>query len=130
MEAKKPLLSLFNFFNMNRKKHLLDATGARPGRLATQIARLLMGKHKVSYVPYRDMGDKVVVINVNGVVFSGKKLDQKEYLHHSMHPGGLKAKPVKTVLKEDPREVIRHAVSKMIPKNKLRGARLQRLNFK
>ena len=115
---------------MNRKKHILDATGARPGRLATQIATLLTGKHKVSYVPYRDMGDKVVVINADKIVFSGKKIDQKDYKHHSMHPGGLKSTPVKKVLAEDPTKVIIHAVARMIPKNNTRTARMRRLHFK
>lgn len=103
---------------MNRTKYTIDATSLRPGRLATQIAGILMGKHKVSYVPYKDVGDKVVITNVDKIVFSGKKLDQKDYKHHSMHPGGLKSTPVKKVIIEDPKKVIIHAVAKMIPKIK------------
>ncbi len=115
---------------MSRKKHIIDATGGRPGRLATQIARILIGKHKVSYVPYRDNGDKVIVTNVKNLAFSGKKIDKMDYKRHSMYPGGLKVTPVKKIIAEDPAEVIRHAVAKMIPKNKLRTARLRRLSFK
>ena len=115
---------------MNRKKHILDATSAHPGRLATQIAWLLMGKHKVSYVPHVDCGDKVVITNVDKIFFTGKKIDQKQYRHHSMHPGGLKETPAKKVMTEDPAEVVRHAVAKMLPKNKMRSKRLLRLSFK
>ncbi len=116
--------------SIKRKKHELDATNQAPGRLATKIATLLSGKHKASFVPHRDMGDKVVVINADKVLFTGKKLDQKEFLHHTMHPGGLKRVPVKKVMAEKPEDVIRHAVVKMLPKNKLREARLLRLSFK
>ncbi len=115
---------------IKRTKYVLDATRERPGRLATKIATLLIGKHKVSYEPHLDNGDKVQIINADKILFSGKKLDQKEYKHHSMHPGGLKIKPAKTMLAEKPAEVIRHAVEKMLPKNKLREARLRRLSFK
>ncbi len=115
---------------ITRTKYVLDATRQSPGRLATKIAGLLMGKHKVSYEMHLDNGDKVVVENASKLLFTGKKLDQKEYKHHTMHPGGLKSKPAKTMLAEDPTDVIRHAVVKMLPKNKLREARLRRLTFK
>lgn len=114
----------------HHKVQTIDALGKRPGRLATQIATFLMGKHKAIYEPHVDRGDKVVVLNADKVVFTGKKLVQKEYKHHSMHPGGLKTVPVKKVLKENPVEVIQHAVSKMLPRNSFRTARLRRLSFK
>lgn len=114
---------------MSHHKQEIDAAGQTPGRLATRIATLLMGKHKVSYVTHLDKGDKVVVLNADKIVFTGKKLDQKVYRHHSMHPGGLKETPAKQVM-EDPKEVIRHAVEKMLPKNKLRPDRMNRLHFK
>ncbi len=114
----------------NRKKHEIDATGSAPGRLATSIATFLIGKHKASYTPHIDAGDKVIVTNADKIVFTGKKLAQKEYKHHSMHPGGLKRIPAKKLLTESPEEVIRHAVSKMLPRNKHRTARLRRLSFK
>lgn len=118
---------------MGRIKHHkfeIDATGMAPGRVATKAATILMGKHKVNYSLYLDKGDKVVILNSDKVVFTGKKIDQKVYRHHSMHPGGLKETPAKQVIKEDPREAIRHAVEKMLPKNKLRSDRMNRLHFK
>ncbi len=117
---------------MPRTKHHkqeIDATGQAPGRLATRIAALLMGKHKPTYELHIDKGDKVVVSNADKIVFTGKKIEQKMYRHHSMHPGGLKEIPAKKML-EDRREVIRHAVEKMLPKNKLRAGRMNRLHFK
>lgn len=115
---------------MSHKKQEIDATGMRPGRLATKIAGLLMGKHKPTYDPHIDNGDAVTIINADKIVFSGKKLEQKEYVHHTMHPGGLKSVPTKKVLAEDPSAVILHTVEKMLPKNKLRPGRLLRLRFK
>lgn len=113
-----------------RDKIVIDAAGGRPGRLATQIAKILMGKHKASYDPHLDKaGDKVIITNVSQMVLSGKKLEQKEYLHHTMHPGGLKSVSAKKIMKEDPAEALRHAVNKMLPKNKLRTARMLRLKF-
>src|SRR3989339_1960200 len=102
-----------------RKKIELNAAGQAPGRLATKIATILMGKHKVGYVPHIDQGDKVVVLNADKVYFTGKKLDQKIYRHHSMHPGGLKEIPAKKMM-ENPQSIILQAVNKMLPKNKLR----------
>jgi large subunit ribosomal protein L13 len=118
---------------MGRIKHHkveVDATGQAPGRLATKIAMMLMGKDKPNYELHLDKGNKVVVLNADKVVFTGKKVDQKIYRHHSMHPGGLKETPASKVIKEDPREVIRLAVMKMLPKNKLRADRIRRLQFK
>jgi len=101
-----------------------------PGRLATKIAMILMGKHKPTYTPHLDEGDKVVIENAALVHFTGKKIDQKLYRHHSNYPGGLKEAPAKKMLKEKPENVIRLAVIKMLPKNKLRDLRMQRLTFK
>lgn len=114
----------------NRKTIEIDATGQAPGRIATKIATILMGKHKVKYTPHLDLGDKVVVTNYDKVVFTGKKMDQKIYRHHSNHPGGLKEKQAKTLMAEKPEDVIRTAVAKMLPKNKLRDQRMIRLHFK
>lgn len=113
-----------------RKTTVFDATGQKPGRLATKIATALMGKHKATYEPNLDNGDKVVVENAAGIVLTGKKIDQKVFRHHSNYPGGLKEIPIKKIMKENPEEVIRHAVVKMLPKNKLRDKRLQRLTIK
>jgi large subunit ribosomal protein L13 len=115
---------------IKRHKIEIDAAGKAPGRLATQIAMILMGKTKVGYKTHIDSGDKVLISNVEQMHFTGKKLDNKVYRHHSMHPGGLKEKPAKMLFKDDPREVLRHAVARMLPKNKLRTARMLRLSFK
>lgn len=113
-----------------RKKYLIDASGKTPGRLATRIASILIGKHKPGYRVNVDSGDKVVVSNAAQIYFSGKKIYQKVYYRHTMHPGGLKITPAKQMMAEKPEEVIRHAVERMIPKNKLRSARMKRLTFK
>ena len=118
---------------MGRHKHHkqeIDAAGLAPGRVATMIANFLMGKHKPSFEMHQDHGDAVVVLNAEKAVFSGKKVDQKIYRHHSMHPGGLKEIPAKKIIAENPREVIRQAVEKMLPKNKLRVDRMKRIYFK
>jgi large subunit ribosomal protein L13 len=114
---------------IKRKKIEIDAAGKTPGRLAARIAMILMGKAKVGYRTHVDSGDKVIVVNVKDMHFTGKKIDQKVYRHHSMHPGGLKETPAKKMMTEKPEEVLRHAVSKMLPKNKLRTARMLRLSF-
>lgn len=115
---------------MSRHTHTIDATGQAPGRLATKIATLLIGKHKVDYTPRLDNGDKVVVTNADKIVFTGKKLDQKIYRHHSNYPGGLKEIPAKKLMRDKPQEIIRLAVIKMVPKNQLRDLRMRRLSFK
>lgn len=108
----------------------MDASGQAVGRLATQIAMALMGKNRPTYTPHIDNGDKVVILNVKEVKFTGKKIEQKQYRHHSMHPGGLKSKPAKDMMKESPEKAVLHAVAKMLPKNKLRPQRLLRVSFK
>lgn len=118
---------------MASKKHQrieIDASGLAPGRIATQVASYLIGKHRVSYTPHIDTGGAVVVTNADKAKFTGKKVVQKLYRHHTMHPGGLKEIPAKKIVKENPVEVIRHAVSKMLPRNKFRTQRLRRLSFK
>jgi large subunit ribosomal protein L13 len=116
----------------NHKHHKIeiDAAGIAPGRLASKVATLLMGKHKPSFESHQDHGDSVLILNAEQAVFTGKKLVQKIYRHHSMHPGGLKEEPINRVIKKDPREVIRLAISKMLPKNKMRVDRMKRVYFK
>lgn len=113
-----------------RDKFEIDAAGQSVGRIATQIAMALMGKNSPHYVAHLDRGDKVIVLNVKDVKFTGRKIEQKEYKHHSMYPGGLKIKTAKDVMKVNPREAVIHAVSRMLPKNKLRTQRLLRISFK
>lgn len=110
-----------------RKWHLINVSGKILGRATNEVARLLQGKHKVDYAPYIDSGDYVVVINAKKVALSGKKADVKKYSYYSGYPGGLRDVSFKMMLQNKPKEVIRHAVAGMLPKNKLRDRRLARL---
>ncbi|MFY9688301.1 MAG: 50S ribosomal protein L13 [Candidatus Acidiferrales bacterium] len=108
---------------------VVDAEGQVLGRLATRIARLLIGKDKASFTPSLDCGDHVVVINAELVRLTGNKIDQKIYRHHSGYPGGLKEIPIRRMLEKRPEEVIREAVLGMLPKNKLRARRAKKLRI-
>ncbi|CAG8660491.1 44461_t:CDS:2 [Gigaspora margarita] len=110
-----------------RAWHLVDAKQRILGRMAANIATTLMGKHKPIYDPASDCGDYVVVINSKEVAVTGKKAEQKVYRHHSGYPGGLKTISYKIMLEKKPDEIIRKAVSGMLPKNRLRYRRLNRL---
>lgn len=112
---------------IKRTWHLIDAKGKILGRLATQIAKILMGKDKPYYVANLDCGDYVVVINAAEVEVSGRKRKQKLYRRHSGYPGGFKETTFEKMIERDPRKIIRQAVSGMLPKNKLRDGRLARL---
>jgi large subunit ribosomal protein L13 len=98
---------------------LVDATGQGIGRLATQIAGYLLGKHKPIYTPGVEMGDFVVVINASKLQITGKRLDEKNYYHHSNYPGGLRTTNLRDQMKVHPERVIRAAVWGMLPHNKL-----------
>jgi len=106
---------------------VVDANGQVLGRLATRIARILIGKDKPQFTPHLDCGDHVVVINAERVRLTGNKIDQKIYRHHSGHPGGLKEIPIRRMMERQPAEVIREAVLGMLPKNKLRAKRAKKL---
>jgi len=111
-------------------KFKIDATDRPVGRVATEIAVILMGKNSPNYSPNVDNENRVIVLNTDKVKFTGKKLEQKVYYRHSLYPGGLKKTPVKKVLDSNPQEVIRIAVRNMLPNNRLRNNRLNRLSFK
>lgn len=115
---------------ITRNKIEIDATGVAAGRVATQVAMALRGKNKPNFVPHIDSGDFVTVINAGQIKFTGRKLVQKDYYHHSMYPGGLKTVSLKKVFAKDPTEVIRKAVYGMLPKNKLREGMMKRLTIK
>ena len=115
---------------IERKMHQIDATDKIAGRLATQIAILLMGKHKPSYRPHLDQGDSILVENVSKLKFSGKKLRQKNYYQPSTYPGGLKTIPLHKLFASRPNLVLKKMVYRMLPKNKLREAMIKRLTFK
>jgi len=115
---------------IKRTTHRIDATDQAPGRLASEIAFLLQGKNKPSFQPHVDMGDTVVVENVDKLKYTGKKLEQKVYYRHTNYPGGLKTTPLKKVAEENPAQVLEHAVKRMLPDNKLRKNRMKRLIIK
>jgi large subunit ribosomal protein L13 len=106
---------------------VVDAKDQVLGRLATKVARLLIGKDKPSFTPYLDSGDHVVVINADQIKMTGNKLEQKMYYSHSGYPGGLKEVPAKRVRQAKPEWVVREAVLGMLPKNKLRARRAKKL---
>jgi len=103
----------------NRSWFLIDADGKTVGRLATQAAMVLMGKNKPTYTPYIDMGDHVVIINAEKIVFTGNKLQDKLYRHHTGWPGGLKEVTAEKMLKRHPERILEMAIRGMLPKNKL-----------
>ena len=107
--------------------HLVDAKGKILGRLASDVARLLMGKDKVNYAPNLAGGDFVVVINASLIKVTGRKNEQKEYFSHSGYPGGEKVTSYEDMLDLKPQKVIFNAVKGMLPKNKLRDVMLKRL---
>jgi large subunit ribosomal protein L13 len=112
-----------------RKTHSIDATSRPLGRLASEIAIILRGKDKASFDPSKDEGDFVEITDCDKIKFTGKKLEQKVYYHHSNYPGGLKTKKVKDVFAKDPGEVLKKAVWGMLPKNKLRDRMIKRLKI-
>ena len=106
-----------------QKWFVVDANGAVLGRLASQIAHRLRGKHNPMFTPHTDTGDWVIVINAEKIVLTGRKIDQKMYYRHSGYIGGLKQMTAKELLEKKPEELVRSAVKGMLPKNKL-GRRL------
>ena len=114
---------------LNREIHQFDAAGKIAGRLASQVAVLLMGKHKATYSPHLDLGDIVEVSNINKLKFSGKKLEQKNYYFPSGYPGGIRKVTLKKFLNEKPEKLFFLMVKRMLPNNKLRTPRLKRLIF-
>ncbi|KAJ1996879.1 54S ribosomal protein L23, mitochondrial, partial [Coemansia thaxteri] len=107
--------------------HLVDARGQVLGRLGTQIAQTLMGKHKPIYDPASDCGDYVVVVNAKHVAVTGRKRELKLYRHHTGFPGGLKEITMAQLQQKNPEKIIEKAVSGMLPKNRLRKVRMERL---
>lgn len=102
-----------------RKWYIIDADGKTVGRLATEAARILMGKNKPTYTPYIDVGDHVVVVNAEKVVFTGNKWQDKVYRHHTGWPGGLKEITAQKQLQKHPERILQSAILGMLPKNKL-----------
>lgn len=118
---------------VERQKHTLDAAGQTPGRLAAQIATLLRGKHKTSWVTHVDMGDAVEVVNVEKMVFTGNKLENKVYRHHTGRPGGLREEKLSARISKGRKgyeAVVRNAVKGMLPTNSFRNEAMKRLTFR
>ncbi|OOB78586.1 MAG: 50S ribosomal protein L13 [Epulopiscium sp. Nuni2H_MBin001] len=108
-----------NAQNVEKQWYIVDAQGQTVGRLASQVASVLRGKHKPTYTPHVDCGDHVIIINADKVVFTGKKLDQKLYRRHSGYVGGLKETKARDVLNNHPERILMHAIKGMLPKNSL-----------
>lgn len=104
---------------VERKWYIIDAEGKTLGRVATEVATILRGKHKPTYTPHVDTGDFVIVINAEKVELTGKKLDQKFHTYHTGHIGGLKQVSYRRMLAEKPEKVMELAVKGMLPKNSL-----------
>jgi len=109
----------FRDSDIPQKWFLVDANGKTLGRIASQVARLLRGKHKPQFTPNADMGDFVVVVNAEKVQVTGKRAELKEYFHYTGYPGGDVFEKFKDVIKNHPERVIEHAVKGMIPHNRL-----------
>jgi large subunit ribosomal protein L13 len=114
---------------VSRNWHLVDADGQVLGRLATGIARLLMGKHKPTWTAHVDDGDHVVVINAGGIRVTGKKMTDKVYYRHSGYPGGLKSTTYGDMKARFPDRPLELAVKRMLPKNRHQSPRLRRLHI-
>ena len=112
---------------IERKWYIIDAAGKPVGRIATEAARLLRGKHKPTYTPNMDAGDHVIVINCAEAVFTGKKLDQKIYRSHSGYIGGMKEVSAKDMMANNPEKAMMLAVKGMLPHTKLGAAQLKKL---
>lgn len=102
-----------------RKWYVVDADGKTLGRMASEIASVLRGKHKPTYTPHVDCGDFVIVINADKVAFTGKKLDQKKYRWHTGYMGGLRERTARQMMETKPEEVVRLAIKGMLPKGPL-----------
>lgn len=112
---------------VERVWYVIDAEGKTLGRLATEVAKLLRGKHKPIYTPHVDTGDYVIVVNADKVILTGRKLDQKLYRRHSQYPGGLKEVTYRDLFKKKPTWPVYLAVKGMLPKNSLGRKMLKKL---
>ena len=113
---------------IERKWYVVDAEGKTLGRLASEVARVLRGKHKPIFTPHMDTGDYVIVVNADKVKVTGRKLAQKIYYHHSEYVGGMKETTLKEMLADKPERVIELAVKGMLPKGPLGRAMIKKLH--
>lgn len=117
-----------NAANIERKWYVVDAAGQTVGRLAAEVAKVLRGKNKPTFTPHVDTGDFVIVINAEKAVFTGKKLTDKMYFHHSGYPGGTTFTAAGKLMEKAPEKVIEKAVRGMLPKNRLGSQMYRKLN--
>ncbi|MEV3572944.1 50S ribosomal protein L13 [Paenibacillus larvae] len=104
---------------VERKWYIIDATNKTLGRLASEAASIIRGKHKTQFTPHVDTGDFIIIINAEKIHLTGKKLTDKKYYRHSMHPGGLKVTTAQEMLKNKPERMLELAIHGMLPKNRL-----------
>ena len=114
--------------DIQREWRVVDADGATLGRLATQVATLLRGKHRATFTPSLDTGDPVIIVNAAKIKVTGKKLQDKMYVRHSGYPGGFRSENLERLLERRPEEVIRRAVRGMLPQNRLGDQMLRKLH--
>ncbi len=114
--------------DIKRKWYVVDAEGKTLGRLATQVAIVLRGKHKPIFTPHVDTGDHVIVVNAEKIHLTGDKVRQKTYYRHSGYPGGLKSETVKDLLERKPYVIVERAIKGMLPKNPLGKQMARKLN--
>lgn len=119
MEPSAKITKSFRKEDVVHEWYLLDASGMTVGRLATQVAHILRGKHKAIFTPHVDCGDCVIVINADKIQLQGKRVDQKEYYHNTLYPGGARFVSFKDLMSTYPERVVEHAVKGMLPKNRL-----------
>lgn len=119
--------NVFSAKDIKRERHVIDADGKILGRLATEVATILMGKKKPSFVPYLDMGDFVTVTNASKIILTGKKMKNKTYTSHSGYPGGLRVETFDKVIVKKPEFIIEHAVWGMLPHNRLGRQMIKKL---
>ena len=112
---------------VQRDWYVVDASGKTLGRLATELARRLRGKHKPEYTPHVDTGDYIVVINAEKIRVTGRKATDKYYYHHTGYPGGIKSISFDKQIQQAPQRVVEHAVKGMLPKNRLGRAMFKKL---
>ena len=112
---------------IRRAWHVVDAEDLVLGRLATEVARVLRGKHKPTFAPHLDCGDFVIVVNASKVALTGNKLEQKKAYRHSGYPGGLRTTPYSELMSKNPREAVEKAVRGMLPHTTLGRAQLKKL---
>ncbi len=113
---------------VQRQWHVVDAEGKVAGRLFSKIAHVLRGKHKASYTPHVDCGDYIIVVNADKIRFTGKKIDQKQYVRYTGYPGGQRLETARSLMDRKPESIIEIGVKGMLPKTKLGRAMIKKLH--